>query len=290
EADVTVTRLSALTFLVLTGHPSQVRDQSYIKSHADPDWRFEIFDATSGMGLLTLHGPSSRAIVAALSPDDLSTAAFPFGAAREIDVAYARVWAIRRSFFGELGYELLFPTEFAAGLYEALIEEGSPHGLRHAGLFAMNHCRMEKAFRHFGHDIAEQDTPLEAGLGFAVDWDKPGRSVGHEALEAQRGQAPATRHRTVAIALRDATVTGGPFLLHNEPVWLQDTIVGHVTSGAWGFRIGRSLGLATLENPDGVSRDWLDANRFDVDVAGVRHPIDVRLRPFYDANGERMRA
>ena len=288
EADVTVMRLAPGKFLVITGHPSQIRDRAWIAAHADPAWRFELFDATSAYALLSVHGPRAREILQACSGDDLSNAAFPFAAAREIDLAYARVWAIRRSFLGELGYELLIPTEFTAGVYEHLFAAGAPHGLRLAGMFAMNHCRMEKAFRHFGHDLGEQDTPYETGLGFAVALDKPAPFLGRDML-AQQLAMGATATRTVAIALKDADDRKGPFLQHNEPVWRDGARVGHVTSGAWGWRLGRSLGLASLHRLGGVTKAWLEAGGFEVQVAGVRYAADVQLAPFYDPAGLRMR-
>jgi 4-methylaminobutanoate oxidase (formaldehyde-forming) len=275
--------------MVVTGHPSQSRDQAHIRAHADPDWRFEVFDATGANGLLTLHGPASRSILQALSGDDLSNAAFPFGAAREIDLAHSRVWAIRRSFLGELGYELLIPVEFTAHVYEALLRQGAAYGLRHAGMFALGACRLEKGFRHFGHDIAEEDTPFETGLGFAVALDKVD-FVGRAALLAQKAEfGAATRDRAVAIRVPGATAEAGPYLIHNEPIWKDGALVGHVTSGGWGWRLGAMVGLATLHRAAGVTRDWIDAGGFAVQIAGQHYPVDAQLAPFYDPAGTIMR-
>lgn len=287
EADVTVTRLAETQFLVITGHPSQIRDAHWIKTHADPAWRVEVFDATSAYGLLTLHGPRARAILQAISGDDLSNAAFPFGAAREIDIAHARGWAIRRSFLGELGYELLIPTEFTAGIYEALLDADAAQGLRHMGMFAMNACRLEKGFRHFGHDIGEDDTPHEAGLGFAVDLTKPD-FLGRAALVAQKAAGP-TRHRTLSITVPGLTAEEGPYLIHNEPIWKGGAIVGHVTSGDWGFRVARMIGLATLHNAGGVTKDWIAEGGFGVQIAGRMYPASLQPGPVYDPKGEKMR-
>ncbi|MGX9355659.1 FAD-dependent oxidoreductase [Roseobacteraceae bacterium S113] len=291
EADVTVTRVAQERFMVVTGHPSQMRDAHWITAHGDPDWRFEVFDATSGYGLMTLHGPRSRDILQALSRDDLSNAAFPFGAAREIDVAHARAWVIRRSFLGELGFEIMLPAEFCGGVYEAIIAAGAPHGLRHMGMFAMNACRLEKGFRHFGHDIGEEDTPFETGLGFAVALDKRGGFVGQEALARQKAEdGPAYRHRMVSIRVPEITAQEGPYLIHNEPIWKDGDIVGHVTSGDWGFRLEAMVGLASLERAEGVSKAWIDAGGFAVQIAGTMYPIEVQLGPFYDPGGEIMRS
>ena len=289
EADVTVTRMAAQKFMVITGHPSQIRDQHWIKAQADPAWQFEVFDATSGYGLLSLHGPKSRDILQALSRDDLSNTAMPFGAAREVDLAFARAWLIRRSFLGELGFEILLPTEFCHGVYQALLEEGGPQGLRHMGMFAMNACRIEKGFRHFGHDIGEDDTPFETGLGFAVDLSK-GAFLGRERLAAlQEAEGPSYPHRLVSVKVPGLTAEEGPYLIHNEPIWKDGAIVGHVTSGDWGFRLDAMVGLAALERKEGVTKGWLEEGGFDVQIAGKHYPIIAQLAPFYDPKGEIMR-
>lgn len=289
EADVTVTRTGPACFMVITGHPTQMRDQAWIRDHSDPDWRFEVFDATSGFGLLTIHGPRSREILAKISGDDLSNAAFPFGAAREIDLAYARGWAIRRSFLGELGYELMIPTEFVTGVYDALLKAGAPFDLRHMGMFAMNACRIEKGFRHFGHDIGEDDTPYETGLGFAVNLNKTDDFLGKDVLARQKAGGPATRYRTVSCRVEGVDAKSGPYLIHNEPVWKGGEIVGHVTSGDWGFRLEAMVGLASLHNEAGVSKAWIEEGGFDVQIAGRMYPLTVRLQPFYDPSGSIMR-
>ena len=290
EADVTATRLQAEQFLVLTGHPSQIRDANWIRAHAEADWRFEVVDVTSAYSLLGLHGPLSREILALLSDDDLSSESFPFGSARQIDLAHARAWAIRRSFLGELGYELLIPAEFSAHVYEVLRGRGVGRGLWHVGMFAMNACRLEKGFRHFGHDIGEDDTPYEAGLGFTVDLSKP-EFVGRTALAAQRAaHGAATPDRLVHISVPEATEVGGPFLIHNETIWRDGMLVGHVTSGGWGHRLERMVGLAALHREDGVHADWVAEGGFEVRIAGKSYPAELQLAPFYDPAGERMRS
>ncbi len=289
EADVTITRIGHNAFLVITGHPSQTRDKAWIKRHANPEWQFEIFDATSAYGLLTIHGPNSREILSLISGDDVSNCALPFGAAREIDVAYARGWAIRRSFLGELGYELLVATEFVQGVYAAVLEAGRGQGLTHMGMFAMNACRLEKGFRHFGHDIGEDDTPYESGLGFAVDLEKPDDFLGKESLAEQKSGGPATRYRMVSMVVDDLEAETGPWLIHNEPIWKNGEIVGHVTSGDWGFRLDKMVGLASLHKDSGVSRTWIDEGGFEVQIAGEFYAARMQLAPLYDPTGEIMR-
>jgi 4-methylaminobutanoate oxidase (formaldehyde-forming) len=290
EADVTVIRIHENAFMVITGHPSQTRDKMWIKTHADADWNFEIFDATSAYGLITLHGPNSRAILSALSDDDLSNEAFRFGTAREIDLEYARVWAIRRSYLGELGYELLLPSEFPQGVYDAILREGKAHGLRHMGMFAMNACRLEKGFRHFGHDIGEEDTPYETGLGFAVDLGKEDDFLGKERLQAQKQAGSDTSYKTVSIAIDKQDPRHDPWLIHNEPIFKNGNIVGYVTSGDYGFRLERMVGLASLHRQEGVTRQWIEEGGFEVQIAGNMFPLSVQLKPFYDHEGKLMRS
>ncbi|MEM6987096.1 MAG: aminomethyltransferase family protein, partial [Pseudomonadota bacterium] len=289
EADVTVTRLQNDQFLVVTGHPSQLRDQYWIRAHAAANWRFEVFDATSAYALFTVHGPNSRALLQSLSNDDLSNTALPFGAAREVDLGHARARLIRRSFLGELGYEILVSTEFCQGIYDELFKFGEAQGLVHMGMFAMNACRLEKGFRHFGHDIGEDDTPYEAGLGFAVDLDKH-ELMGRERLVAQSASGlSALTDRLACIRVPGLTAEQGPYLIHNEPMWRDGAIVGHVTSGDWGWRTGSMVGIAALSLANGVSLQWLEAGDFSVQIAGEFYPCDVQFKPFYDPRGERMR-
>ncbi len=287
EADVTAIRLDEARFLVLTGPFSQVRDAAWIRAHAEPNWRFEVVDMTSAYSLLSVSGPESRRILSELTRDDLSGEALPFGLAREIDLAHARVLAIRRSALGELGFELLLPTEFTAHVHEALI--GADPGIRHAGTFALNACRLEKGFRRFGHDMGDDVTPNEAGLATSVDLGKP-EFVGREALAAQRAAfGAATPNRLAAIRVPSAREEEGAVLVRNEPVWKDGRIVGHVTSGGWGYRLGQTVGIAALRRDGGVRKSWIEEGGFEVQIAGRKFAAELRLAPFYDPSGARMR-
>jgi glycine cleavage system aminomethyltransferase T/glycine/D-amino acid oxidase-like deaminating enzyme len=288
EADLTVTRLAGNEFLVVTGHPSQVRDRAWFRDHLDPAWGVECYDATANHAMFSLSGPRSREILQALTDADLSNRALPFGAAQYIDVGYGRAWVLRRSFLGELGYELYPTTDLARHVYDEVIRAGATRGLIHAGFLAMNHCRLEKGFVHFGHDIGEDDTPLEAGLRFAVAFDKPGGFIGQKALQRQR-DAGAPENRLVNLRVRQATLTHGPYLMRNEPLWRDHAIVGYVTSGAWGFRLGGSFAMAIVQKSGGVTADWLSTGDFEVEVAGERHAVDLQFPGFYDPKSNRLR-
>jgi glycine cleavage system aminomethyltransferase T/glycine/D-amino acid oxidase-like deaminating enzyme len=288
EADITITRWAQDEFLIVTGHPSQVRDRAWFQAHVDASWRVQIHDVTAQYGMFALSGPRSRELLQALTDVDLSNEALPFGAAREIDVGYARAWVLRRSFVGELGYEIYPSTELCRHVYDELLREGASRGLVHAGFLTMGHCRLEKGFVHFSHDIGEDDTPLEAGLRFAVAFDKPSVFIGRDALLKQRDGGPVET-RLVNMKVREASLEQGPYLLRNEPLWKGGAIVGYVTSGGWGFRVGASLGMGSVRRTGGVTADWLKEGGFEVEVAGVRHTVDVQFAGFYDPKSERMR-
>jgi heterotetrameric sarcosine oxidase gamma subunit len=288
EADVTLTRLAEQEFLVITGHPSQVRDRAWFRGNVDPAWHVQCHDVTASHAMFSISGPRAREILQTLTDVDVSNARLPFGAAQFIDIGYARAWVLRRSFLGELGYEIYPTTDLARHVYEALVREGTTRGMVHGGFFALNHCRLEKGYVHFSHDVGEDDTPLEAGLGFAVALGKPDGFIGRDALEAQRRAGPLET-RLVNLRVRNATPQSGPYLHRNEPLWRDGALVGYVTSGAWGFRLGGSFAMASVHRAGGVTGAWLAEGGFEVEVAGTRHPVDIQFGGFYDPKSERMR-
>ena len=288
EADLTVTRLADNKFLVVTGAAPQTRDMAWLNKHTPADAHCVATDITSGLPMIAIMGPKSRALLEKVSGADLSNAAFPFGTSQEIEIGYARVRASRITYVGELGWELYIPAEFAAHVFETLWAAGQAFGLTPAGMHTMNNCRTEKAYRHWGHDIADEDTPLEAGLGFAISWDKPGGFIGREALLKQR-QAPAQPKRFVCLALDDNSVRA-PMIYHEEPIYRNGVIVGSTTSGAWGHRVNLSLGLGYVKNDSGVSKEWIDSGSWEIELAWKRYPAKVQLQAFYDPKGERIKA
>ena len=283
EADLTVNRLDEERFLVVTAFSTQVKDADWIARHTPDGARMTVTDVTSGYAVLGVFGPKARDIVAPLTDADLSNEAFPFGTLQEVDLAYARAIAIRRTYMGELGWELYVPTEFALGAFDALWESGAPAGLTPAGYHAMNSLRMEKAYRHWGDDIADEDTPLEAGLSWGVAFDKPGGFIGHDALVAQR-EAGVVR-RLVQFRLDDPE----PLLYHDEPVFRDGTLVGRITSGMYGHTVGGALGMAYVGCEPDTPRAQVLEGSFDVDVNGVRIPATASFRPFYDPDSLQLR-
>ena len=284
EADVTVTREAEDAYLIVTSCATQTRDFHWLSRSIPADARAVAVDVSSAYAVLSLMGPRSRELLAQLTDEDLSTAAFPFGTSRLIELGYACVRASRITYVGELGYELYVPSEFAPSVYEVIVAAGASFGLRLAGYHALNSLRMEKTYRHWGHDISDEDTPLEAGLGFAVAWEKPGGFVGREALLRQR--AGGVRRRLVALALAQPE----RLLYHNEPIWRDGVLVGKVSSGMFGHTLQAPLGLGYIAaDGEPVSDAWLAGGSYEVEVAAERVPARISLKPFYDPKGERVK-
>jgi len=284
EADLTITREAEDRFLIVTAAATQVRDLAWLRRHIPGGARATAFDATSAHAVLGVMGPKSRALLARLTDADLSNGAFPFATSQVIDLGYARVRASRITYVGELGWELYIPTEFVQGVFDQIVAEGQAPGLRLAGYHAMNSLRTEKAYRHWGHDITDEDTPLEAGLGFAVAWEKPGGFIGRDALLRQKDEG--VKRRLVNVALHDAS----KLLYHNEPIWRDGELVGRITSGMFGHTVGRSLGFGYIENNGArVDPAFANSGRYEIEVAGERVSAEVALRPFYDPANRRVK-
>ena len=236
-----------------------------------------VTDVTSGTTLMTVQGPRSRELLERLTSADLGNDAFPYLTAREIDLDYARVLALRVTYVGELGWELHVPTELALTVYDALLAGGADLGYRNVGLGAMGSLRLEKAYRDYGLDIDNTDTPPDVGLGFAVAWDKPGGFIGREALLAARHAGPP-RRRLVQVLLEDPE----PRLFGGEPILRDGRWLGYVRAGAYGHTLGGAVGLGMIEDEAGLPREAIEDGHFEVDVAGTRYPARASLRPMYD--------
>ena len=286
EADVTVTRLAETRFMVVSVAVSQQRDLAWLRRHIPDDAHVFVNDMTSGLPMLSIMGPKSRELLQRISPVDFSNAAFAFGTSKLIDVGYARARASRLTYVGELGWELYMPAEFAVGVFDRIVAAGRDLGLRHAGYFALNSLRIEKGYRHWGHDIGEEDTPYEAGLGFAVAMNKAGGFIGRDALVRMKDKGGPSR-RLVQLQL---TQPDAPMLYHHEPIWQGDRIIGSVTSGGYGHRIGASLGMGYLEIPAAMKNDELSRLELEVEIAWKRYPVRASFKPWYDPAGLHIKA
>jgi 4-methylaminobutanoate oxidase (formaldehyde-forming) len=285
QADVTVTRLGEQEFLVLTAPATAYRDLAWLRRAVGDDMWATVTDVSGTLAMVSLMGPDSRTFLQGLTDCDLSSDAFPFGTSREIDLGLGFVRATRITYVGELGWELLIPHDIAVHVWDTLTDAGEEVGLRPAGYHALNSLRLEKAYRGWGHDISAGDTPLEAGLGFAVAWDKAGGFTGRDALLRQRERG--LRRRLVQLALEDP----GPVMHHDEPVYRDGELVGRVSSAAYGHTLGRSVGLGYVTAPEaGLPRSWYETGRYEIELASRRYAARVSLQPMYDPKSERPKS
>jgi glycine cleavage system aminomethyltransferase T/glycine/D-amino acid oxidase-like deaminating enzyme len=284
EADLTVTKLDDDRFWVVASDTAHRHVETWMKRHVGDAHAF-VADMTSAYAQLNVQGPRSRELMQRLTTADMTNAAFPFRAAREIDVGFARVLCVRITYLGELGYELYIPVEQALHVYERIVDAGAAVGLRHAGLKTLASCRMEKGYRDYGHDIDNTDTVLEAGLGFAVDLDKPGGFLGKDAVLAQKAAGPL-RKRLLQVVVKDPE----PMLFHAEVVRRDGRAVGYVRAASYGHTVGGAVGLVMVDGGgEAIDAAWVERGGWDVDIAGRRYPAAASLRPLYDPQNKRVK-
>ncbi len=280
ESDLTVTRLSETAFLLVVPGATLQRDLAWLRRHVGDAFAV-ITDVTAAEAVLCLMGPKARDVMTALSPADFSNAGHPFGTAREIEVGMGLARAHRVTYVGELGWELYVSADQAAHVFEAVEAAGAAEGLKLCGIHTLDSCRIEKAYRHFGHDITDEDHVLEAGLGFAVKTAK-GDFIGRDAV--LRKQEAGLDRRMVQFRLTDPE----PLMFHNEAIVRDGRIVGPVTSGNYGHFLGGAVGLGYVPCKGESEADVL-ASRYEIEIAGVRHAAVASLVPMYDAKSERVR-
>ena len=283
-SDLTVNRISEDTYMIVTSAGSVTRDYTWMRRHIPDDARATLTDVSSSYAVLSVMGPRSRDLLSRLTDADLSNDAFPFLTSKEIYLGYAPVRASRITYVGELGWELYIPSEFACNVYESIVREGGEFGLMHAGYHALDSLRLEKAYRSWGHDITSVDTPLEAGLKFAVAFDKGVDFIGRDALlrQIERG----LEKRLAIFVLEDPE----PLLLGDEPIYRDGVIVGRTTSGNYGHALERSVAMGYLENEEGATPGWIRSGSYEIEVATERFSANVRLSPPYDPKGEKIKA
>ncbi len=282
EADLTVTKLGDEEFFVVASDTAHRHAETWMRRHFGDSHAF-VTDVTSGYAQINVQGPLSRELMLAVTHTDMVNEAFPFRAARYIDIGFARVLCIRITYLGELGYELHIPAEQAAAVYDRLVEAGRPLGLRHAGLKALSSLRMEKAYRDYGHDIDNTDSVLEAGLGFAVALDKPGGFIGREAVLAQKASGPLTR-RLIQVLLTDPE----PLMSHAEIVCRNGRPAGYIRAASYGFTLGGAVGLAMIDADEPITQAYLDSGEWTVRIGDAVYPAVTSLRPMYDPASKRV--
>ena len=285
EADLTVTRLAEDRYLILTGDETICAVQAWLKRNIPVDAHAFVTNITSAYSVLSIQGPKSRDFLSGITHADLSNEAFPFLTMQEIDIGYALVKALRVTYVGELGWELYIPTEFSTHVYDTLLQKGENFGLKLIGLQALNTLRLEKAYRDYGGDIDNTDTPLEVGLGMFVKFDKPGGFIGREAMLALKESG--YRYCMPQFLLEDPE----PMLFYGEIIYRDGVPVGHIMAGGYGHTLGASVGVGPVENNgDVVTVDYVKSGSYEIDIAGSRYPAKASLRPLYDPKLERVRS
>ncbi len=277
ECDLTVTRVTGDRFLMITGTAVGQHDLGWLRRHLPSDGSVLINDLTSGRVCFALWGPRARDILASVTRDDISAAGFPYLTAQAITVGSVPVYALRVTYVGELGWELYAHTEFGLALWQTLWKAGRPHGVIAAGYRAIDALRLEKGYRVWSSDITPDETPYEAGLGFAVDLDK-GDFVGRGALVAAKAAGPGKRLRCLVLDDPRSVCLG------NEPVRIDGEVAGRVTSGGYGFAVEKSIAYAYLPPSVGVG------GHGEVDVFGEWIGFEVVREPLWDPTGERIRS
>ena len=280
EADVTITRTDHSAFMVVSACVSERRDWFWLIKHSA---EFDcLITQDQDSAIIGVMGPRSTELLRRICHDPLAVSELAYYESTRLRTGDLTLRANRLSYVGERGYELYLPRSQAIALWQRLWTAGQALNIHAAGFHAMNACRMEKGFRHWGDDIHDHITPLQAGLGFATSQDKT-CYIGKNTIDLQRG---IQTRRLVNLAIEGADA---PFMLHDEPILRNGELVGLTTSAAWGHRVGKSLAMAEVGRSDGVTAAWLNEGQFEVEVALKRFPITVQLGAFYDPRGERMR-
>ena len=281
EADVTVTRLSETIYLIVTPAATRLADETWLRRN-QKDYNVVITDITAAEGVLALMGPNSRALLSSVSPNNFDNEINPFGTAQVIEIGMGLARAHRVSYVGELGWELYISSDQCGHIFETIIDAGSDHDLKLCGMHMMDSCRIEKAYRHFGHDITCEDHVLEAGLGFAVDTDKPD-FIGKKAVINKR--EVGLEKRLVQFQLTEPE----PLLYHNEPIIRDSEIVGYISSGNYGHKLGGAIGMGYIPC-EGESPEELLSSKFEIDVSGTICSAKASLKPLYDPLSKRTKA
>ena len=288
EADVTITRLDADDYLVVSGTLCANRDMNWLKRNMPNDAHCSLFNSTSAEGCIAIMGPNSRELLQSLTDTNLSNENLPFASVCELEIGMATVRAHRITYVGELGWELYFPIEFSNYIAELIESTGKQFSLKLCGMHSVDSCRIEKAYRHFGHDITDEDHVLDAGLGFVVKLDKNpskyGRFIGYDAVKKR--QSSGYKKRVMQFLLTNPDV----MLYHNEPILKNGEIIGYLSSGAYGHTLGGAVGLGYIDCQPGESDEDLLSAEYSIEVEGVIEKASVSLRPMYDPLNKKIRS
>jgi 4-methylaminobutanoate oxidase (formaldehyde-forming) len=284
ESDLTVVRLDEQEYYLVSGTAQTVRDQDWITRHIHPEEDATLHDITEAFSVLGIMGPNARVLLQRIADADLANSSFPFATAQTIDIGQATVRALRITYVGELGWELHVPTSQAVALFDTLMEAGRDLGLRNAGHYALNSLRLEKGYRAWGSDLGTDDTPLEAGLEFAIAWTKACSFLGRDALLRQKEAGLA--RQLMLFVLKDPE----PMLWGGEPIVRDGTVVGFTTSGAYGHSVGGAVAMGYVKRPVGDSPAPINKGQYEINIAGKCYAAQAYSRAPYDPDRRKILA
>jgi sarcosine dehydrogenase len=283
EADLTVARLADDYFYIVTGTGFRTHDFGWIREHLPKGGDVAIEDVTEGYATLSLMGPKARAVLAAATDADVTNAAFPFGAVRVIDIAGQKVRALRVTYVGELGWELHVPMAATADVYDCVMGLGAAQGIRPVGYRALESLRLEKGYRAWSSDITPNDTPFEAGLGWAVKLRSGLPFLGRDALE-ELAISPLKKS-FVGFSVNDDNAV----LVGRETILRNGEFAGYLTSGGYGYSVGKPLGYGYVRHAEGVTSDYLLSGKYELVIANEAKTARISLEPFVDPANLRVK-
>ena len=286
EADLTVTRMGENSYMAVSAAATTHKDLDWLNKNIDPDSHTFVTDVTNQWAVFGVMGPRSRELLEPLLGLSLASDVFPFGCSIEAEIGYWPVRVTRVSFVGELGWEIYVPVDMAMPVFDRILEAGKSVDLKLAGLHALDSCRIEKKFLHFGHDVADEDTPLEAGVGFVCALDKSIPFIGHDAIARQKESGSHFNKRLVQFLVNDPE----PQLYHHEPILMNDQLVGYLTSGNYGHTLGGSVGLGYVKQAEKIDKALVESASWAIDIGGTRFSATASLSALYDPRAERMRS
>jgi glycine cleavage system aminomethyltransferase T len=284
-SDVTIARLSETEFSLMTAAVQTVHDLDWLeRQRAELGYDVTLTDVTGDWAVLAVMGPRSRDLLRSICSADFGNAAFPFGTAQNVVIAGKTLRAQRLTYVGELGWELHIPAADALTVFDAIEAAGRSFQIQLAGTMAMNSLRMEKSYVSWSHDVSLDDTPLEAGLGFAVAWDKETEFIGRDELQVHRQRG--SNRRLITFLLDDPE----PVLWGHEPIYRDGSVVGFTSSGSYAHTLGRAIGMGYVRAPGRIDRAWVEAGQYEIEVAGTRFSATAHWRAPFDPERARILA
>ncbi|MDC0179320.1 FAD-dependent oxidoreductase [Candidatus Pelagibacter sp.] len=277
EADLTVVCIEKDHFRIISSAAVRTHDKAHILKHLSKDLEFK--DVTDELICLGIFGPKSRDLLSTITNEDLSNENFKFSRSKNIKLNSINVWAQRLSYVGELGYELYIQKENAREIYDLIVNNGKDFGLAHCGAHTMDTMRMESGFLHWGHDISPEENQYQAGLNFAISYKKLFDFIGKENLLKIKGKK--LERKFVMLVLKDST-PGKPLLLHEEPIYLDDKIIGKTTSGNYSFNYDKNLSFGYISS--NISNEQLVDKSFYIEIEKIKYPAKIITKPLKQHN------